>query len=133
MNSSQRKWHGFVWLLIVLIVPAILFLSVKDLNLFTWEATHSEELKSLKSDPISVAENNLVKLSLFESSVEIILKKTLKHPSSVIYEIDAQGNKGQLIGQLTTVGLYNFNITELPYGILIYDSIKETEITKLLF
>ena len=44
-----------------------------------------------------------------------------------------KGEKKQIIGQLTAAGIYNFNVTALPKGILIYDALKKEIITKLQF
>jgi hypothetical protein len=47
--------------------------------------------------------------------------------------MDKKGNKTIIIGQLTTAGIYNFNINNLPKGIIIYDDLKHVEITKFSF
>ncbi len=41
--------------------------------------------------------------------------------------------RNQLIGQLTTAGIYNFGVEKLPKSILIYDELKKERITKLNF
>jgi len=38
-----------------------------------------------------------------------------------------------LVSELTTAGIYNFNINYLPNGIIIYDDLKQVEITKFSF
>ncbi len=131
MNYKQRKAHKFIWLLLLIIIPTIMFFSIKDLDLFSSNPNNSSQLSGPKKTPISIFENDIVKASVYESKIEIILKKTLKNASSVVYEINSEGKKGQLIGQLTTAGIYDFNIHNLPKGIIIYDDLKQAEITKL--
>ncbi|MFT6337226.1 MAG: hypothetical protein ACJATI_003988 [Halioglobus sp.] len=89
------------------------------------EGSHEISLKSY--------ENDIVSVSVFESSIEVILKSTLKNSSAVVFEMDAKGNKSKAMGQLTTTGIYNFNTINLPKGIIIYDDLKQVEITKFSF
>nr|WP_321235771.1 hypothetical protein [uncultured Psychroserpens sp.] len=133
MTSGLRKAHKYIWVLLIIIVPVIMFFSVKDLNVFSSEKATTSRLEGSKKTSLKSFENDIVKTSVFESHIEIILKSTLKNSSSVVYDIDKKGNKSNVIGQLTTAGIYNFNINNLPNGILIYDDLKEVEITKFSF
>ena len=78
-------------------------------------------------------ENELIKATVYENYLEIILKSTLKSASSVVYEVDVDGKKTNILGQLTTAGLYKFNINKTPKGILVYDELKKASITKFSF
>ena len=131
MTSGLRKAHKYIWLLLIIIVPAIMIFSIKDLDLFSSGTNTTSELTGSKKMSLKSVENDIVKIAVFESYLEIILKTTLKNSSSVVYKMDEKGNKSHVIGQLTTAGIYNFNINALPKGIIIYDAIKQVEITKL--
>ncbi len=129
MTSGLRKAHKYIWLLLVVIVPVIMFLSIKDLDIFS-SRTDSATFESSIKNPLKTTENNLIRITLYEGSIEIILKSTLKNASSIVYASEA---KKQIIGQLTTAGIYNFNMEKQPKGILVYDELKEELITKLDF
>jgi len=130
MTSGLRKAHKYIWLLLIIIVPVIMFFSIKDLDLFSSGTNTAFQLTGSKKMSVKSFENDIVKIAVFESHLEIILKMTLKNSSSVVYEMNKKGNKSIVIGQLTTAGIYNFNIKNLPKGIIIYDAIKHVEITK---
>ena len=136
MTSGLRKAHKYIWLLIAVSVPMLIIFSIKDLDVFSSKSDLTSEIESTKYNVIKVAENNLIKVSLIKkdatNSVEVILKSTLKNPSSLVYELQKNNEKGALIGQLTTVGIYNFNTKELLNGIVVYDSLKDVIITKIL-
>ena len=133
MTSGLRKAHKYIWLLLIIIVPVMMVFSIKDLDIFSSENNTTSQLKGSKKVSLKTSENDIIKASVFERHVEIILKSTLKNSSSVVYEMDEKGNKSGVIGQLTTAGIYNFNINILPKGIIIYDDLKDVEITKLSF
>ncbi|RZN84277.1 MAG: hypothetical protein EVB11_02405 [Winogradskyella sp.] len=133
MTSGLRKAHKFIWLLLIIIIPMIMFFSIKDLNIFSIEGNTTSQIKSSKKSKLYSFENDIIKGAIFESEIEIILKSTLKNSSSIVYGMDEKGNRLDAIGQLTTVGIYNFNINSLPKGIIIFDDIKQVEITKLNF
>jgi hypothetical protein len=130
MTSGLRKAHKYIWLLLIIIVPVMMFYSIKDLDLFSSGNNTISELSGSKKINLKTSENDMIKASIFESQVEIILKMTLKNSSSVVYEMDEKGNKSAVIGQLTAAGIYHFTINNLPKGIIIYDAIKQVEITK---
>jgi len=137
MTSGLRKIHKYIWILIAFVIPILMVFSIKDLDMFSPSANSKSEITSTKSNAIKIAENDLIKASLIKkdstNSIEVILKSTLKYPSSILYEYNGNNKKGRLIGQLTTVGIYNFNVKESLKGIIIYDAIKEEVITKILF
>ena len=133
MTSGLRKAHKYIWLLLIVVVPVIMFLSLRDLDIFSSEKHAASQLTGSKEMPLKFFENHIIKASVFESQLEIILKSTLKSSSSVVYEMDEKGNKSRVIGQLTAAGIYNFNINNLPKGIIIYDDLKQVEITKFSF
>ena len=133
MTSGQRKAHRYIWLLITVLVPLVIIFAIKDLNIFFSENNTASNFETSKKEVLKQSENDLIKVSVHKSSIEIILKSTLKNSSAVVYATDTKGNKKDLIGQLTTTGIYNFNINNLPKGILIYDALKEEDITKLEF
>jgi len=133
MTSRLRKIHKYIWLLLLIVVPVIMVFSIKDLDIFSSENNATLQLKSSKKANLKTFENDIVKASVFENHIEIILKSTLKNSSSIVYEMGEKGNKSDVIGQLTTAGVYSFNINNLPKGIIIYDELKQVEITKFSF
>jgi hypothetical protein len=137
MTSGQRKAHKYIWLLIAIGIPILILFSIKDLDVFSSNNMSSSEIKATKSNVIKVAENDLIKVSLIKidstNSIEVILKSTLKNASSLVYELQKNNKKGKLIGQLTTVGIYNFQIKQALKGIVVYDALKETLISKIEF
>ena len=133
MTSGLRKAHKYIWLLLVIIVPIIIIFSIKDLNIFSSESNDISELKGSKEISLKSVEDDIVKASVYKNHIEIILKTTLKNSSSVVYAMNDKGNRSHIIGQLTTAGVYNFNINNLPKGLIIYDALKNVEITKFSF
>ena len=137
MTSGQRKAHKYIWLLIAIGIPFLVVFSIKDLDVFSSKSLSLSEIEATKNNVIKVAENELIKASLIKmdstNSIEVILKSTLKNPSSLVYELQKNNEKGKLIGQLTTVGIYNFELEESVKGVIIYDTLKESLITKLAF
>ena len=133
MTSGLRKAHKYIWLILVIAIPIIIIFSIKDLNVFSSESATMSTIEDSKKVNIGSFENDIVKASFRGSQIKIILKTTLKNSSSVVYESDAQGNKLEIIGQLTTAGIYTFSSSARPKGIIVSDALKNVEITKLMF
>ena len=133
MTSGLRKAHKYTWLLLVIIVPIIIIISIKDLGVFSLDKKIEAQLEGSKGISIKSFENDIIKASLYKSRIEIILKTPLKNSSSIVYEVDDQGNKSRIIGQLTTAGIYTFKSNNREMGILVFDDLKHVEITKLIF
>lgn len=137
MTSGLRKAHKYIWLIIMVAVPILIFFSLKNLDIFYKKKNSVIPFESTKKNIVKVAENELIKASVINKDstyfIEIILKSTLKNASSVVYRMDKKGNKVNIIGQLTTAGIYNFNINNLPQGIIISDDLKHIDITKFSF
>ena len=137
MISGLRKAHKYIWLLIAIGIPVLIVFSIKDLDVFSSKNLLLTEIEATKSNVIKVVENDLIKASLIKKDstnyIEVILKSTLKNPSSLVYGLDQNDEKGELIGQLTTIGIYNFELEQSLKGIVVYDALKETLISKLEF
>lgn len=133
MNSGLRKAHKYSWLLLVLIIPLIMYFSIKDLIILDPTKKTDINHNFTKSIPEREFENDLIKVAFYPKNIEIILKTTLKNASSTIYTIDDNLKKQKLIGQLTTAGIYTFELNDIPKNIMIYDDIKEILITKTNF
>lgn len=133
MNSGLRKAHKYSWLLLLIIIPLIMFFSIKDLVLF--ESTNNRDISPniSKVIPDRNFENDLIKVAFYQKNIEIILKTTLKNASSTVYAVDDNLKKQKVIGQLTTAGIYTFEIIDIPKNILLYDDIKNVLITKTNF
>jgi hypothetical protein len=128
-----RKAHKYIWLALVLIIPVVVFLSIKDLAVFSSEKDEVSQIKDSENKDIASFENDIVKASFSGNQIKIILKNTLKNSSSVVYSMDADGNKSEIIGQLATAGIYTFQSNTKPKGIIISDDLKDVQITKLIF
>ncbi|WP_422105955.1 hypothetical protein [Winogradskyella sp.] len=133
MTSGQRKAHKFIWLVLAVAIPIFMFITIKNLDFNRSDDNDITAVKTLNEKFIKTAENDLIKVNVYKKYIEVILKSPLKHASSVVYATSNQGKKGQALGQLTTVGIYKFNITDVPTGLLVYNPLKELEITKLTF
>ncbi len=133
MTSGLRKAHKYIWLILVIIIPIVILFSIKDLAIFSSENDEVSQIKYSENKKIVSFENDIVRASFSENQIKIILKTTLKNPSSVVYAIDAKGNKFLVIGQLTTAGIYTFKSNASPKGIIISDDLKDVQITKLMF
>jgi hypothetical protein len=133
MNSGLRKVHKYSWLLLLIIIPLIMFFSMNNLVLF--ESTIKEDISPKFSKAISDRdfENDLIKVAFYPNNIEIILKTTLKNASSTVYAVDDNHKKQKVIGQLTTAGIYTFDINDIPKNIMLYDDIKDVLITKTNF
>ena len=137
MTSGLRKAHKYIWLILIIAVPVLIFFSIKNLNVFPSESDTVLKIETPKINVLMVSENDLIKASLIIKDsinfMEVILKSPLKHPSSFVYTLTDGDEKGTLIGQLTTVGIYSFELKEATKGVVIYDALKESLITKLAF
>jgi hypothetical protein len=133
MTCGLRKAHKYIWLILVIIIPIIILFSIKDLGVFSSEKSDGLRIEDSNIINIGSFENDLISASFSENQIKIILKTTLKNPSSVVYAVDAKGNKLGVIGQLTSAGIYTFKSNARPKGIIISDDLKDIQITKLMF
>ena len=133
MTSGQRKAHKIVWVLIAIAIPILVFFSVKNLDFSITKKKANLFKRMPNADALKTVENETFKVSLFLDSTEIIVKSTLKASSAVVYTINESGEKGNALGQVSTVGIYTFKTISSIQGIIIFDEIKEVEIIKLLF
>jgi len=133
MNSGLRKIHKYSWLLLLIIIPLIMFFSMKNLVLF--ESTKEDGISHSfsRTNPDRDFENDLIKVAFYPKSIEIILKTTLKNASSTVYAVHDNDEKQKVIGELTAAGIYTFKINDIPKNIMIYDNIKDVLITKTNF
>ncbi len=133
MDASQRKVHRIIWMSVAIVVPLFILFSIKDLHFKTAEKKSSPVETASEELVLKTAENEFIKTILYEDHVEIILKSPLKNASSIVYTADTTGKPLKIIGQITASGIYNFDIQSAPEGIALYDGIRKTEITKILF
>tara|TARA_B110000967_G_C18895027_1_gene569989 strand:+ start:1483 stop:1824 length:342 start_codon:yes stop_codon:yes gene_type:complete len=107
--------------------------SVKDLDILSSKNNQKTKNEVSIEKRLDVVENSIIKATLYKTYVEIVLKSSLKNASSVVYELNSEGEKSTIIGQLSTAGIYRFSIHKLPNKLLIYDDLKQTNITKITF
>lgn len=132
MTSGQRKAHKVIWILIGITLPVLIFFSIRNLD-FSEKKEQIPTEQTKNATYSTSAENDLIKVNSSANSIQVILKSSLKTSSSVVYTINENGEKGNALGQVSTVGIYDFTIKEKVKGIVIVDKIKEVEITKLTF
>ncbi len=120
MTSGLRKVHKFSWILITFVGVVFLFFTIQQLNFQTKESS-------------KINENEQIKILMKSNQVEVIIKSSLKTSSSVVYTLKENGERGEALGQVGTVGIYRFNTTNPIQGIVIVDQIKDVELTKLNF
>lgn len=131
MNSTQRKIHLISWIAIALAGSLFLFFTIKNLHFNAKKITETQ--KPLSRPFLKTNNNDLIELFLYASKIEIIVKSSLKTPSAVVYTIDKNEKKGDLLGQVSAAGSYVFPTQNPVFGVLIFDPIKEETITKLSF
>jgi len=118
MILNQRKSHKYIWLVITIAMPFFLFFAIKDLDFSS---------KSSTLQPKQVTAN------IEGNILQIQLNEPFKSPSPLVYEIDANGKAGKIIGQLAGVGNYKFMVTSKVKGIVVMDGIKKDELFKIEF
>ena len=119
MIASQRRIHKFIWIGIVIVVPFLMFFAIKDLN-----------FRTLKTIPSS---NEKLVATFNGEKVQIELIEPLKAPSTVVYELDSSGKKGKVLGQMGSLGTYEYQVSESTIGIVVVDEIKNEDILKIKF
>ena len=118
MILSQRKSHKYIWLVITIAMPILLFFAIKDLDF-------SSKSNTLQPKQVTAyVEGN---------TLQIQLNEPFKSSSLLIYEIDANGKAGKIIGQLAGVGNYKFMLSSKVKGLVIVDGIKKDELFKIEF
>lgn len=119
MIASQRRLHKFVWMGLAIVVPFLMFFAIKNLSF----KTHKE-----------IQLNNERLITTFNGeTVKIELIEPLKTPSAVIYQLDTSGRKDKVLGQIESLGTYEYPVSGPTMGIVIVDEIKNEEIFKIRF
>ncbi len=130
MTSSLRKAHKFIWIFITILSPVPLFFILFNLNFSTPKESVNRTFQSKVENTYT---NSLIEVQLDNKTVNVFVKETLKSAASSIYSLDNNGNRLENLGQITSSGFYYFEAEKHPSGIIIYDEIKNMEITKLIF
>lgn len=137
MTSGLRKAHKYIWLLLLIIVPVLMFFSIKNLNYSTPQNNTGTSFEFGNYNILMTDENNLLKAVAVKAEQAIKLDFEIKTPfksaSSEVYELNENKEKGKYLGIITSAKIYSFELNTNATGILIYDSLKKREITKLIF
>jgi len=136
MNFKLRRNHKIIWIMILLLVFAGLFLAIKDLDFKDHAKTVKQHQTSQGMGEV-LSEDDDVSIYYKEINTKIVLtivlKKALKYPSSMVYTLGDDNDKESVIGQLSGVGTYEFTIDKRPAGLLFVDPIKDQSIKKMIF
>ena len=137
MTSGLRKIHKYSWIAVAIILPILIWFSLKNRVVEPLETKRSEAHGALQVKAGLSHENEFISARRVEiagvSKLEIKVKTPLKHASSVVYALNEDSERGIVLGQLQGKGSYLFEAPLSLNGIIIYDPIKETEVTKLHF
>jgi hypothetical protein len=137
-RSNISRLHRTIWMVLILVIPIMIYFSIKDLQYFP---KHDHALISNKfpvSERIKFAEDEFIKAALYglgseNVQLEITLKNPLKHPIVAVHILDENYTKGDFIGLLNSASKYYFPAYPSIKGILLYDTIKDEVITKMEF
>ncbi len=120
MIAGQRRAHKYIWIGILAVLPLLMLLAVKDLDFSTIRVSRTST-----GLPVSV--------SLTGQSISIQVNTPFKSTSSLVYEMQPNGSRGVVLGQLEGRGTYNFPVSEVAKGIYVVDPIKDVELLKMEF
>ncbi len=133
MTSELRKIHKIIWLMLIVVVPILIFLSVLGIekSLLT-DGDLSTEI-SIQNQHI-ILENDELTIGLEKQNsaykLRVILKRPLKSPAPIIYGTSST-NTDIYLGVLDKKGIYTFNVERSLTGIKIYDGLKKEDIIKI--
>ena len=135
MDYRLRRRHKWMWLILTPILAILLFLSAKNLDFFP--SMDTLQMDNVEGNVVKEIENAEIKAILSNTSEQYLLniwvKNPLKSTSSVVYAINANGEKGEVLGQLEGKGNYVFSSKANIDGFLVMDEIKNQQILKLEF
>jgi hypothetical protein len=121
MIAKQRKAHRYIWLLLSITIPFLLFFAVKNLQFPSNTTLINQEGMVFET---TLMENRIV---------HIQLNKPIPNSSSVVYEIDSNGELGRVLGQIKSKAEYRFQLSKNAYGISVVDKIKNENIYTTTF
>ena len=135
MDYRLRRRHKWMWLILTPILAILLFLSAKNLDFFP--SIDTLQTDNVEGNVVKEIENAEIKAILSNTSEQYLLniwvKNPLKSTSSVVYAINPNGEKGEVLGQLEGKGNYVFSSKANIDGFLVMDEIKNQQILKLEF
>lgn len=130
MTSGLRKLHFYSWVAIAVLGCVFLFFAIGGLDFSSKENSSVDNLDNTIS--LYARENDQIKVYRTPAKIRLVLKEELKASSSIVYALEKHGKKGKVLGQVTSLGEYVFDFSEEIQGILIFDPIKEVELTRLV-
>ncbi len=134
MTSGLRKMHKTMWIMLIVIVPILIFLSIKSIQQPV--LTDSDvSLTAKLSGERAIIDNEYFFMSIDEeedsNTLKLILKKPLKSASSIVYEENINRQNRTFLGVLDKKGIYTFELNKLTESITIYDEIKKNDIINI--
>ena len=133
MNASQRKAHKYIWILIAIALPILMYFSISYRPNISLEYGLSENKEPVEGSLETTLENDVIKVRLSEQQMHLYVKRPVKSAATLIYAIDKDGKATQLLGQVGNQRTYVFEYEGSITGIRVFDPVKDTEITKLIF
>ncbi|CAM1344157.1 hypothetical protein [Tenacibaculum amylolyticum] len=128
MTSGLRKTHRYVWLVLILVMPILMYFAIQN-----DPYTVLENTKTVKEPSSFISKNEHLSYQKKGVALLILIKKPFKNASVAVYELQ-NGEQGDILGEIASAQeTYAFNINANADGFLLYDVIKKEAITKIKF
>ena len=133
MNANQRQKHTIIWILLSIGLPILMYFSISMRSDFKPESNSLKNYEQLRATADKTYENELLLVFVKGEQMHLQLKQPLKSASTVLYAIDSNGNSTRVLGQLNIQSDYMFELPNNIAGIQLFDTLKNMEISKVLF
>lgn len=129
MTSGMLKAHRNIWLILLIAVPVLIFLSVRNLNFSEENISESTSEAIYQNEYIASAR---VRPTSKGIELVLILNKPLKAAAPIVYALE-NGKRTYIIGLLGSETEQVFVVRPNLMGIEIVDASKDEVVTKLDF
>ena len=134
MTSGLLKTHTYIWLVMIIVIPVLLFFSIRNLEF----STPTQEVfygSNVVGEPLTTGENEFIKAIVYKDDtsklmLEVVLKTTLKNSSALVIPITENGDEAS-IGQVSDKGVYTFILEKKPKSLSLKDALKDEYITTI--
>ncbi len=136
MASGLLKAHTYIWFVLLLAVPTLMFFSVRNLNFNERNNTPVEE-SEIVGDIIAVDENPQFRTVLYDSPrgrlLELVVKQPLQSASAILYPVVDGERAEKSLGQISTQGSHTFLVEDRFEQFQLFDPIKNEIIIEIEF